>query len=194
MSERVEPYGATRGASAHGLCVVGIDPGDTTGVSVWDVDAQRLVACVGVGFFDALQLLSERAWSVGDDYDEGTRGPWWPVGLVVVEDNRRLPIYARHDRVRGRERDRLCRNVGRIDRDVELWATWCTREGYAVRLAEPLRGGKWDAAKLRAVTGWEAPTNEHGRDAARLVVGTNRRHVERWGKASAEGTPPEVVS
>ena len=73
------------------------------------------------------------------------------------------------------------RDVGRVDRDVELWEVWLLSRGLPVRLAEPLRGGKWDAATLEDLSGWTARTNQHGRDAARLVFGTTERHLEVWG-------------
>ena len=177
MSERANGY------SAHGLCVVGIDPGGVTGVAVWDCDRQRLVHCGSGSFLEVLDLLSEVAVSPRQRAEGWLSG--YTVGLAVVEDARRLPIYARHDAKAGRARDKLCRDVGRIDRDVELWVDWLSREGFAVRLAEPLRGGKWDAGMLRAVTAglgeaWEHPTNEHARDAARLVVGVSRSQAEAW--------------
>jgi hypothetical protein len=159
-----------------GPLVVGIDPGAVTGVAVWSVEAQELLHVGSGHFFDVLALLESRV-PLGGVAD----GSLWPVGLVVVEDARRLPIYAGRDGLRGRRRDRVCRDVGRVDRDVELWEVWLRSRGLPVRLAEPLRGGKWDAATLEEVAGWAAPTNQHGRDAARLVFGTTERHLETWG-------------
>lgn len=170
MSETLTPYRAAGG----GLLVVGIDPGAVTGVAVWDAGAGRLEHVGSGRFFEVLDGVASM--------------PSRPA-LVVLEDARRLPVFARHDRVRGRRRDRLCRRVGYVDRDVELWEAWLRREGLRYRLAVP-SGRKWDAARLRALTGWAAPTNQHGRDAARLVVGATARHVEIWGGRAA---PAEVV-
>lgn len=159
-----------------GPLVVGIDPGAETGVAVWDSRAQALLHVGSGHFFDVLALLDSRVPLGGE-----AAGSSWAVGLVVVEDARRLPIYARRDGLRGRRRDRVCRDVGRVDRDVELWEVWLLSRGLPVRLAEPLRGGKWDAATLEDLSGWTARTNQHGRDAARLVFGTTEKHLRTWG-------------
>lgn len=157
-----------------GVLVVGIDPGEVTGMAAWDVGAQSFVHVGSGSFFEVLDLLDE--WLGAAPPAAG-----WSVSLVVVEDARRLPIYASRDCVRGRRRDRLCRSVGRIDRDVQLWVDWLRVRALPVRLAEPLRGGKWDAATLARLSGWTEPTNQHARDAGRLVFGTTARHVETWG-------------
>jgi len=184
--ERRAPYlvkAAPR--QSAGVLVVGIDPGEVTGVAAWDVETQSFTHVGSGSFFEILGLLDERIGSAPTA--EG-----WSVGLVVVEDARRLPIYASRDGVRRRRRDRLCRDVGRIDRDVQLWVDWLRARGLPVRLAEPLRGGKWDAATLARLTrtasgpGWTEPTNQHARDAARLVFGTTARHLWSWGNAPGE--------
>ena len=99
-------------------------------------------------------------------------GPPGPVVRVVIEDARALPIYGRHGKVRGARRDKLARNVGRVDRETQLWVEYLARRGYRVLLVEPSRGQeKWDAATLKRITRYQGRTNQHGRDAARLVWG-----------------------
>ena len=183
--ERRTPY-LVKAASAPeaGPLVVGIDPGAETGVAVWSVEAQALLHVGSGHFFDVLALLASRVpLDARVSLGGVAAGSSWAVGLVVVEDARRLPIYARRDGLQGRRRDRVCRDVGRVDRDVELWEVWLLSRGLPVRLAEPLRGGKWDAATLEDLSGWTARTNQHGRDAARLVFGTTERHLQTWGGA-----------
>ena len=163
-------------------CIVGIDPGAVTGMAVWDPSRQAFVHVGSGTLFETLAL-------VGAHLPGGRSGQAWEVRLVVVEDARRLPIYAARDGVQGRQRDRLCRRVGHIDRDVQLWETWLRAEGVPYRLAEPHRGPKWDAETLARMTqamgvaAWTEPTNEHGRDAARLVFGTTAGHLPARGKA-----------
>lgn len=181
--ERRAPYlvkAAPR--QSAGVLVVGIDPGEVTGVAAWDVETQSFTHVGSGSFFEVLGLLDKHVAATPPaevHRPEPVEG--WSVGLVVVEDARRLPIYASRDGVRGRRRDRLCRSVGRIDRDVQLWVDWLRARGLPVRLAEPLRGGKWDAAMLARLSGWTEPTNQLARDAARLVFGTTARHFETWG-------------
>ncbi|MEM1095316.1 MAG: hypothetical protein AAGJ10_12005 [Bacteroidota bacterium] len=148
--------------------VMGIDPGDTTGLALYSPEAHVLVE-VTSGTFWAMAERVRREWTQGR------------LALVVIEDTRALPIYERHnnkklDRPR---RDRLCRNVGRIDRDCALWAALCEETGIPYRLVKPIKGGKWSADTLRGVTGFSGRTNQHGRDAARLVWGVKPRLDEK---------------
>lgn len=171
--------GVDTSARPSGACTVGIDPGAVTGVAVWDVETQAFRHVGSGSFFEVLNLLVEHMAASPSTVE-------CSIGLVIVEDARRLPIYASRDGVRGRRRDRLCRSVGRIDRDVQLWEDWLQARGLPIRLAEPLRGGKWDAATLTRLSGWTEPTNQHARDAARLVFGMTRRHLETWGNAPSD--------
>ena len=154
--------------------VAGIDPGERTGVAVYDGRRRELVLCDSMAFWEAVLLFENELLPRGDGGH---------VGLVVVEDARRLPIYDRHRRRRlsREERDRLCRSVGRIDRDTDLWAQWLHERGYTVRLQAPVRAGKWDGQTLQRVTGYRGATNQHGRDAARLVwgCGVPAAHIEK---------------
>lgn len=139
-----------------GPVVLGVDPGKKTGFAVFD--GRRLCAVGSGAFFDVQEQL--RCWVETRE-----------VVRALVEDNRRLPIYASHDKVHGRRRDALCRNVGRIDRDVELWLDWFEALGVEAQGVVPVRAKKWSAEQLRRLTGWRGASNQHGRDAARLVWG-----------------------
>jgi hypothetical protein len=97
------------------------------------------------------------------------------VAGVVIEDARSVGLYAKRGE-RGRKRDRVARNVGMIDRDVQLWLDLCDRLGLPVATERPTRK-KWDAETFRNVTGWEGRTNEHARDAGRLVFGRSPAQV-----------------
>ena len=139
--------------TAHIL--VGIDPGTHTGLALYDAGEARLEAVTALPFWEAAERL---------------RAARPRVAAVVVEDARRVGLYARHRKLAGPKRDRAARSVGMIDRDVALWLDLCRRLGLPVATVEPTRS-KWDAETFRRVTGWTERTNEHGRDAARLVFG-----------------------
>lgn len=119
MERRVPYLVKAAPRQSAGVLVVGIDPGEVTCVAAWDVGAQSFVHVGSGSCFEVLDLLDER---IGGAPPAEVHRPepveGWSVGLAVVEDVRRLPIYASRDGVRGRRRDRLCRDVGRIDRDV----------------------------------------------------------------------------
>lgn len=153
-----EAGGATR-------FVLGIDPGASTGLAGLvppDGDAggdrqrPRFAFVTSASPLPALRLLTA----------------WHRAGLLlgaVVEDTRELPIYARHDDKNRGERDRVARSVGRVDCLTDLYVDLLRSMSVPVRLGQPRRSSKWDAAELRRRTGFDGPTNEHGRDAARLV-------------------------
>ncbi len=167
MSARPSPA-PPRNLTADGLVLVGLDPGVETGLAVWSSTRGSLVHVTSGPFWHVHRVLT----ALCEPAEEASpRWSGWRVAGVVIEDPRQLPVYARHRGAGRGERDRIARSVGRIDRDVDLWAAWLTSVGYAVRLVEPTRRKKWDRDELRRITGWSASTNEHGRDAARLVVG-----------------------
>ena len=154
-----------RGAPA---LLVGLDPGEQTGVAAYDSKAGRLKYCTSLGFWAMVRRFESELGPI-DPVDGLAPGL---VVLVVIEDARKLPVYGRHDDMRGRRRDKLARNVGRIDRDTQLWVEYLARRGYRVLLVEPSRGQeKWDAATFKKITRYQGRTNQHGRDAARLVWG-----------------------
>lgn len=144
-------------ASSRSL-VVGVDPGDVTGLAVYDLaaDAGRgaLVAVESLAFWTATARLHASSPA---------------VVAVVVEDPRALGLYARHRGLGREQRDRAARCVGQIDRDVNLWAELCRRLGVRCVCVPPRRRAKWNRAELAAATGWTADTSEHGRDAARIA-------------------------
>lgn len=135
--------------------LVGIDPGTHTGLALYDAAEAKLEAVTALPFWEAAERLR-------------TVAP--RVACVVVEDARRVGLYARHRKLSGARRDRAARSIGMIDRDVSLWLDLCERLALPVVTAEPTRS-KWDADTFRRITGYTERTNEHGRDAARLVYG-----------------------
>lgn len=135
--------------------LLGIDPGTHTGLALFDVDEGRLTRCGSLPFWEAAEAVTELSAE---------------IAAVVLEDARRIGIYAKHSQLHGARRDRAARSVGMIDRDVQLWLDLCERLGLPVMTAEPTRK-KWDAETFRNITGWEGRTNEHARDAGRLVFG-----------------------
>lgn len=144
--------------------VLGIDPGTTTGLAAFCPSVRRLAFVDSAGPLATLRLIT--AW-----HREGR------LAAAVIEDSRGLPIYARHGRANKGQRDRIARNVGRVDCLTDLYVSLLDSLGVPVTSAEPARAKKWDADTLRRVTGWTDRTNEHGRDAARLVLGCTARAV-----------------
>ncbi len=166
MSESQATYRSSMGF------LVGLDPGEETGVALYDPKAGRLRFCTSMSFWKAVQWFGTVAG---------------PVAMVVIEDARKLPIYGRHDNVRGRRRDRLARNIGRVDRDTGLWVEYLERRGYRVLLARPSREQKWDAATFKRITHYQGRTNQHARDAGMLVFALKAPPPESLGQATLGG-------
>lgn len=132
--------------------IVGIDPGVTTGYAVWDADAKILVAVDSHKICDAMKRLS-------------TMHKAQPVHMVVFEDARLRTWFG----TKGRE---ALQGAGSIKRDCQIWADWLGALGCPyLSLSPKQKGAKVDAEPFRRLTGWTLRTNNHGRDAAMLILG-----------------------
>jgi hypothetical protein len=143
--------------------VIGIDPGASTGLGVWDTAARELLAVLSMeAQFLAQDWLMQQftaARAAGTDV------------LVVLEDARKSRMgrggatYGQTNRLQG---------VGAVKRDSKVWAQFLTHHRIPFVALPPRRSlTKWSADHFRAVTGWTGKTNNHGRDAACLVHGLN---------------------
>ena len=130
----------------------GIDPGVTTGFALWDIDARKLEEVSSMGIVDALVRV-QLMHGVGS------------LHVVVYEDARLRTYFG----AKGRE---ALQGAGSIKRDCSVWAEWLAMLGCAYKAVSPrAKGPKRDAEQFARLTGWTARTNEHGRDAAILILG-----------------------
>lgn len=144
--------------------LLGIDPGNHTGLAGYDPAAGRLLFVGSADPYAAVQRLQR--WSAPHpDRAEGL------ILAAYLEDTTGPGLYARHNGVPAKQRERIARSVGRIDVLTKLYAACLAEAGVTVHRVGAVKGGKWDAETLERVTGWAKRTNEHGRDAARLVFG-----------------------
>lgn len=158
MSTRPATTTTTPDAPTLSPFVLGLDPGLSTGLAGYDPEADALSFVASARPLAVLPQLAR----------------WAGAGLILgayVEDSRSLPIYARNrDADRG-TRDRIARSVGRVDALTDLYLATLDDLGVPTACVEPVRAAKWDSERLLRLTGYDRPTNEHGRDAARLVYG-----------------------
>lgn len=150
-------------ATAPRRLTLGLDPGQTTGRALACASSGRLLSVESGGPLATVRALDALAMEL-DANGRRIAGVW-------IEDARDLPLYARNRNANRGERDRIARSVGGVDALTALYAALCESHGWTVHLAAPQRRKKWDADEFKRLTGWAPRTNEHGRDAARLVFG-----------------------
>ena len=146
-------------AGSAGSFVLGLDPGTTTGLAAVARGARSTPLFVESATpLETIERLT--AWA-----GEGT------LAGAYVEDARELPIYARHGGKNRGERDRVARSVGGVDTLTTIYVELLTSLGVPVATVEPVKAAKWDAETCERLTGWRGRSNQHGRDALRIVFG-----------------------
>jgi hypothetical protein len=134
--------------------VIGIDPGVHTGYAEWDAAARRLLVVTTMKIHAAL-------WSVLEAHRAGD------LSHVVFEDARLRTWFGDA----GRE---TLMGAGSVRRDSTIWSEFLGDAGIPFRAISPKqKGAKYDAQQFARLTGWKERTNEHGRDAGLLVLGSH---------------------
>lgn len=142
------------------MIAIGIDPGTKTGFAVWDCAAQAFIEIMTYDFWTA--------------YHEGLG--WWARARM---DNKKLyirvedpsgnkPVFGRG--VKGRKNLKIAQNVGMNKKEARLLIEGYRRAGIVVDPVVP-KQSKWTAQTFKQFSNWPHRTNEHQRDAARMVLG-----------------------
>ena len=132
------------------MIVVGIDPGQNTGLAVWDTVSRSFLDIRCSGIVDAMRYLNEL---------QATR----QIGLLVFEDARKrkwLPREKSLKEFKGR-----AMGAGSVRRDSAIWEEYCRTYAVPFVMVAPR------PTYFQGLTGYDRRTNEHGRDAAMLVFG-----------------------
>ena len=139
------------------MIVVGIDPGQNTGLAVWDTVSRSFLDIRCSGIVDAMRYLNEL---------QATR----QIGLLVFEDARKrkwLPREKSLKEFKGR-----AMGAGSVRRDSAIWEEYCRTYAVPFVMVAPRPGmTKLTDNYFQGITGYDRRTNEHGRDAAMLVFG-----------------------
>ena len=139
--------------------IIGIDPGTTVGVAVWDMQERRLVEMFESDMFVAHKYI----------LDLKTRHEVF----VVLEDARLMVTKRRADST-----SRL-QGAGSIKRDAVLWCSWLELERIPFIRRAPGQTLKKAAGRdyFQKLTGIETKTTEdHMRDAYMMVMDTTLGH------------------
>lgn len=130
--------------------VIGIDPGTSTGIAVFDTIQGKFTRIDTMGIVRAM-------------YEVGTLRSIMPADtiLLLVEDPRR--IGGAPERAQG---------AGSIKRDANIWQEFAKVYQVKVRFVRPTRASitKATVEQLRNMCGWVGRTTNHARDAAFLVA------------------------
>ena len=141
-----------------GPFLLGVDPGTTTGLAGISATTGRVLFVASAAPLDAVHHVER--WAASGR-----------LAAAFVEDARRLPVYHRNRHANRGERDRIARGVGGVDLLTSMYLALLESLGVPAEGVEPSGQKKWDAKTCARVTGYEGRTNEHGRDALRLVYG-----------------------
>jgi len=151
------------------VVVIGIDPGVNTGLAVYR-DGQ-LVEChsPAPGIVRAIDLVRELV-----RLHPGRV-------LVAFEDSRLIGGIGGARRGSKADTARL-QGAGSVKRDCAIWAEALGLMGVPYRQISPRdKGSKVDARGFALLTGWDAPTNQHSRDAAMVAYPYRNQNVLRGG-------------
>lgn len=141
------------------MIYVGIDTGTHTGYAVWDSTSKELKECTSLMIHQAMERVRRLHGEYGRDL------------LVRIEDPRQRTWFGTERMSRDEERKRL-QGVGSVKRDASIWEDFLSDAGVRFQMVAPKNNTtKISAEYFKSITKWTARTNEHGRDAAMLVVG-----------------------
>ena len=139
------------------MIIIGIDPGQQTGVATF-VDG-ALISLETIQPHHIERLMRERS-----------------PARVIFEDSRlQSHIFSAHKPGIKRKLShgaqlKVARNVGQIDAWCSLIFELCAEVGISCHSISPdQKGPKLDAKKFTTRTGWVGSSNQHGRDAAMVA-------------------------
>lgn len=142
--------------------IFGIDGGVNTGVALWLPKKPDFEYIQTIDFWEAYNMINMYPQDI--------------TAIFIEDPSFNAPTFGR-GKMKKKTLDRKAQNVGGVKRESKLLGEGLARQKYVVRYIKPIKGGKWDASQLEQYTGWTKPTNQHGRDAARLVFNRGSRIV-----------------
>lgn len=133
-------------------CVIGIDPGVSTGFAVWLPSLQKLSLVGTFGIIEAIEWVVKHNTLYGN--------------ILVRIENPNLRKWFGNT---GREK---LQGAGSIKRDYSIWKGFFEKADINYQDVAPRSiKTKVSADYFRKLTGWEGRTSSHARDAAMMVYG-----------------------
>ena len=159
------------------MLFIGIDPGDHTGLAVWDSASRTFLLLATLPLHRALDEVHR--FAVGGEWESRRQG----VLVHVIFEDARQRKWFRRDTSESEYRGHLM-GAGASKRDAAIWEEYLTDKkagiyGRCTYQAMPPRAGmtKWTAETFARVTGYTGRTSNHARDAALLVYGKSKRAI-----------------
>lgn len=132
------------------MIYIGIDTGVNTGVAVWCDESKELKTVFTTSILEAMQFVLKH---LETDF------------ALIIEDARKRKWY-------GNNAEAKKQGAGSIKRDCQIWEEFVLLYGIQdkTQFVPPIENfTKLDKDTFKRLTGWQARTNEHSRDAAMLV-------------------------
>lgn len=141
--------------------VIGIDTGTHTGVARFDLISGKLDMVESMMIHNALEFAQ--------GYIDNA--------LFVIEDATKWSGYRKGQSTK--ELASRAQGAGSVKRDSRIWVDFLEdNEAFFIRLSPKQAGAKKNAKEFRMITGWEERTNQHGRDAAMMIIGYTDLYVQ----------------
>lgn len=134
--------------------IVGIDAGVTTGVALYDREEEAFI-----------DFFSSTFWGV---YFHEWEGVTTASATYLIERPRKGIVYTSHGKHHPRVMQNIAFKAGENNRESSLLVEGFRNLGYEVETITPSTT-KWSAKKLEQVLGITQPTNEHSRDAIKII-------------------------
>lgn len=133
---------------------IGIDPGVKTGLAKWDGEKP-------------LYATTDFWGAIGAILDETNRNQ--DVMVIIEDPYQNSPVW--HGRNKNEAvKSKISERVGMNKREAQLIIEFCKNNGIEYKAVKPT-SSKWTAKELKAITGISKRTNQHVRDAIKLVYG-----------------------
>jgi len=141
--------------------LIGIDPGEHTGIAVWDGASRKFLEVATLPLWRALEEVKRWHYAV-------LLSPK-PIHFRVVFEDARKRTWFPAERNNAEYRGRLM-GAGAAKRDAKIWEEFLDANHIPFEAVKPRAGmTKWNADYWSRMTGWTGRTSEHARDAALLV-------------------------
>lgn len=138
---------------------IGVDPGCSTGVSVFNRTTKKLVEVQTLTFWGAY-------WHIVQNYAVFDC-------RIYVELTKNIRVFNRHfGAANGKQAmlNKIAMNAGGVVREAELLIEGLRLAGFTV-VECPATGKGWTDDVMRRVTGYEKRTSQHARDSVSLCWG-----------------------